>query len=72
MPLIDRIAAALAIARPEGLLAGDLVEGSESPLRQAPDAELLDTSYMTIDEQVEFVLDKVARKVLTKEFSEQE
>ena len=35
MPLIDRIAAALAIARPEGLLAGDLVEGSESPLRQA-------------------------------------
>ena len=41
-------------------------------LLEAPDAELLDTSYMTIDEQVEFVLDKVARKVLTKEFSEQE
>jgi len=35
MPLVDRIAAALAIARPEGLLAGDLAEGSESPLRQA-------------------------------------
>ena len=35
MPLVDRIAATLAIARPEGLLAGDLAEGSESPLRQA-------------------------------------
>lgn len=35
MPLVDRIAAALAIASPDGLLPGDLAEGSESPLRQA-------------------------------------
>ncbi|MBK0404059.1 (d)CMP kinase [Adhaeribacter sp. BT258] len=45
---------------------------AESPLRQAPDAELLDTSFMTIDEQVDFVLDRVATKVLSREFSEQE
>ncbi|MDX5345805.1 MAG: (d)CMP kinase [Hymenobacteraceae bacterium] len=42
---------------------------SESPLTRAEDASLLDTSYMTIDEQVEFVLNKVASKIFTKEFS---
>lgn len=30
-----------------------------SPLKRADDAVLLDTSYMTIDEQVNFILDKV-------------
>ena len=57
----------------ENLKKRDYIDSNraESPLRQAPDAELLDTSFMTIDEQVDFVLDKVARKVLTKEFSEQ-
>jgi CMP/dCMP kinase len=29
---------------------------AESPLRQAPDAKLLDTSYMTIDEQIDWVI----------------
>ncbi|WP_242916280.1 (d)CMP kinase [Pontibacter liquoris] len=36
----------------------------ESPLRRAEDADLLDTSYMTVDEQVDFVLQKVASKIL--------
>ncbi|RTQ50786.1 (d)CMP kinase [Hymenobacter gummosus] len=33
---------------------------SESPLRRAPDAVLLDTSHITIDEQVDFVLERVS------------
>ncbi|AKQ46537.1 cytidylate kinase [Rufibacter radiotolerans] len=33
---------------------------AESPLRRAEDAHLLDTSHITIDEQVDFVLDLVA------------
>jgi len=33
---------------------------AESPLRRAPDAVLLDTTHITISEQVEFVLDKVS------------
>ena len=33
---------------------------AESPLRRAPDAVLLDTSHMTIDEQVDFVLERVS------------
>lgn len=36
----------------------------ESPLIQAPDAALLDTSHITIDEQVEFVLLKVSEKMV--------
>nr|WP_230679825.1 (d)CMP kinase [Pontibacter sp. 172403-2] len=36
----------------------------ESPLRRAEDAALLDTSHMTIDEQVDFVIDKVTSKLL--------
>jgi cytidylate kinase len=57
----------------ENLKKRDYIDSNraESPLRQAPDAKLLDTSFMTIDEQVDFVLDKVANKILTKEFSEQ-
>src|SRR5688572_27407977 len=51
----------------------DLIDSTraESPLRQAEDAELLDTSFITIDEQVDFVLHKVASKIFTKEFSVQ-
>jgi len=33
---------------------------AESPLRRAADAVLLDTSHMTIDEQVDFVLERVS------------
>ncbi len=36
---------------------------AESPLRQAEDALLLDTSYMTIDEQVEWVIQLVDQKI---------
>ncbi|MBD2700534.1 (d)CMP kinase [Spirosoma sp. BT702] len=43
----------------------DLIDTTraESPLIQAPDAELLDTSYMTIEEQVEWVLELADRKL---------
>jgi CMP/dCMP kinase len=34
---------------------------SEGPLRRAVDAIDLDTSYRSLDEQVEFVLDQVRR-----------
>jgi CMP/dCMP kinase len=56
----------------ENLKKRDYIDSNraESPLRQAPDAVLLDTSYITIDEQVDFVMDKVAAKIFTKEFSE--
>jgi CMP/dCMP kinase len=33
---------------------------TESPLRRAPDAVLLDTTHMMIDEQVDFVLERVS------------
>ena len=33
---------------------------AESPLRRAPDAVLLDTTHITISEQVDFVLDRVS------------
>ncbi|MDO7853505.1 (d)CMP kinase [Hymenobacter convexus] len=33
---------------------------AESPLRRAPDAVLLDTTHITITEQVDFVLDRVS------------
>lgn len=36
----------------------------ESPLRQAEDAILLDTTFMTIDEQVEYVLQLAASKII--------
>ncbi|MFT2008376.1 (d)CMP kinase [Pontibacter sp. 13R65] len=56
----------------DNLLKRDLIDSTraESPLRRAEDAYLLDTSYMMIDEQVEFVLNKVASKVLVDDFSE--
>ena len=34
---------------------------AESPLRQAEDAIVLDTTHLTIDEQVDFVLDQAVR-----------
>ncbi len=45
----------------------DLIDSTreESPLRRAEDAALLDTSFMTIDEQVEFVMNRVASKILS-------
>jgi cytidylate kinase len=36
---------------------------SESPLVQAPDAELLDTSHMTIEEQVDWVIERADRRL---------
>jgi len=42
----------------------------ESPLVQADDAKLLDTSHITIDEQVDFVLSLVAAKIFQNEFYE--
>jgi CMP/dCMP kinase len=56
----------------ENLQKRDLIDSTrkESPLVQAADAKLLDTSYITIDEQVDFVLGMVAAKIFQKEFSE--
>lgn len=44
----------------------------ESPLRRAEDAHLLDTSHMTIDEQVEFVMERVASNILSTQESLQQ
>ncbi|RAU82177.1 (d)CMP kinase [Pontibacter arcticus] len=44
----------------------------ESPLRRAEDAHLLDTSFMTIDEQVEFVLNKVTTTLFENEMALQQ
>ena len=43
----------------------DLIDTTraESPLVQAPDAELLDTSHMTIEEQVDWVIELTDRKL---------
>ncbi|MGV3539154.1 MAG: (d)CMP kinase [Rufibacter sp.] len=41
----------------------------ESPLKRADDAHLLDTSHMTIDEQVDFVLDLVHSALLQRELA---
>ena len=38
---------------------------AESPLRRAPDAVLLDTTHITISEQVDFVLDRVSSALFT-------
>lgn len=42
---------------------------AESPLKRAEDAHLLDTSHMTIDEQVDFVLDLVSSTLLQMELA---
>ena len=43
----------------------DLIDTTraESPLMQAPDATLLDTSYMTIDEQVDWVIEQADKRL---------
>ncbi|HEY4650705.1 MAG TPA: (d)CMP kinase, partial [Pontibacter sp.] len=55
----------------ENLQKRDLIDSTraESPLRRAEDAALLDTSHMTIDEQVEFVMHKVASKLLEQKYA---
>lgn len=55
----------------ENLEKRDLIDSTraESPLRRADDAHLLDTSHMTIDEQVEFVMNKVASKLLEQKYT---
>ncbi|WP_210488022.1 (d)CMP kinase [Rufibacter aurantiacus] len=56
----------------ENLKKRDFIDSTraESPLRRAEDAHLLDTSYITIDEQVDFVLDLVASALLQKELAQ--
>ncbi|MBT2558727.1 (d)CMP kinase [Hymenobacter sp. ISL-91] len=39
---------------------------TESPLRRAPDAVLLDTTHMMIDEQVDFVLERVSAALFSR------
>ncbi|MDX5436355.1 MAG: (d)CMP kinase [Pontibacter sp.] len=58
----------------ENLLKRDLIDSTraESPLRQAEDACLLDTSHMTIDEQVEFVMERVTSQLLRREYAAQQ
>lgn len=53
----------------ENLLKRDLIDSTraESPLRRADDAALLDTSHMTIDEQVDFVLERVTSALINEE-----
>ena len=48
----------------------DLIDSTrqESPLVQAQDAHILDTSHITIDEQVDFVLQQVAATIIKSEF----
>jgi CMP/dCMP kinase len=55
----------------ENLRKRDMIDSTreESPLVRASDAILLDTSHLTIDEQVEFVLNQVAAKVFAQESS---
>ncbi|KAA3439714.1 (d)CMP kinase [Rufibacter hautae] len=56
----------------ENLKKRDFIDSTraESPLRRAEDAHLLDTSYITIDEQVDFVLDLVASALLQRELAQ--
>ena len=55
----------------ENLKKRDLIDSTrkESPLVRAADAEELDTTHITIDEQVDFVMNQVAAKIFKKEFS---
>lgn len=55
----------------ENLRKRDLIDSTrkESPLIQADDALVLDTSYITIDEQVDFVLRQVGAVIFNSEFS---
>ena len=58
----------------ENLQKRDLIDSTraESPLRRADDAFLLDTSHMMIDEQVEFVLNKVTSRIFSGDYAFQE
>ncbi|WP_266202934.1 (d)CMP kinase [Pontibacter kalidii] len=58
----------------ENLLKRDHIDSTrtESPLRQAEDAHLLDTSHMTIDEQVEFVMEHATAQLLRNEYAAQQ
>ncbi|AQG78154.1 (d)CMP kinase [Spirosoma montaniterrae] len=49
----------------ENLKKRDFIDSTraESPLIQAPDAILLDTSYMTIEEQVDWVIEQADRRL---------
>ena len=55
----------------ENLKKRDLIDSTrkESPLVRAEDAAELDTTHITIDEQVDFVMNQVAAKIFEKEFS---
>ncbi|GAA3939586.1 (d)CMP kinase [Hymenobacter algoricola] len=63
-------------AKNEYVLLEDIVENlrkrdhidstrTESPLRRAPDAVLLDTTHMVIEEQVDFVLERVSASLFS-------
>ncbi|WP_181308703.1 (d)CMP kinase [Rufibacter sp. XAAS-G3-1] len=56
----------------ENLKKRDFIDSTraESPLKKADDAHVLDTSHITIDEQVDFVLDLVASALLQKELAQ--
>ncbi|GAB3821768.1 (d)CMP kinase [Pontibacter rugosus] len=58
----------------ENLQKRDLIDSTraESPLRRADDAVLLDTTHMTIDEQVEFVLEHATSELLKNEHAAQQ
>jgi CMP/dCMP kinase len=49
----------------DNLTKRDLIDTSraDSPLRQAQDASVIDTSYITFDEQVEMILDRYGEKI---------
>lgn len=51
----------------ENLRKRDYIDSTraESPLRRAPDAVLLDTTHLVIDEQVDFVLERVSAALFT-------
>ncbi|CAN5921202.1 (d)CMP kinase [soil metagenome] len=55
----------------ENLRKRDMIDSTreESPLVRAQDAVLLDTSHLTIDEQVEFVLNQVVARMFARESS---
>lgn len=58
----------------ENLKKRDFIDSTrkESPLVRAEDAAILDTTFITIDEQVDFVMNQVAAKLLQNKFSAQE
>ena len=57
----------------ENLTKRDYIDSTraESPLRRAADAVLLDTTHITIDEQVDFVLERVSAALFSRAMLEQ-